>query len=191
MRKLAGLISDDLNINKEKVEIAASISKSDLTSDLVGEYPELQGVMGRYFALAQGFEDDVANAISDHYLPIGNDSSIPKKPISISIAISDKIDSLVGFFLINEKPSSSKDPFALRRSAIGLLRILIENKLTLKIKDLINYDINLFKDQGVQPLNANTEKEVLVFLKERMKNILKEKKKTRHYRSFFKLTCWR
>ena len=65
--------------------------------------------------------------------------------------------------MINEKPSSSKDPFALRRSAIGLLRILIENKLTLKIKDLINYDINLFKDQGVQPLNANTEKEVLVF----------------------------
>ena len=126
--------------------------------------------------MAQGFEDDVANAISDHYLPIGNDSSIPKKPISISIAISDKIDSLVGFFLINEKPSSSKDPFALRRSAIGLLRILIENKLTLKIKDLINYDINLFKDQGVQPLNANTEKEILVFLKERMKNILKEKK---------------
>ena len=176
MRKLAGLISDDLNINKEKVEIAASISKSDLTSDLVGEYPELQGVMGRYFALAQGFEDDVANAISDHYLPIGNDSSIPKKPISISIAISDKIDSLVGFFLINEKPSSSKDPFALRRSAIGLLRILIENKLTLKIKDFINYDINLFKDQGVLPLNANTEKEILVFLKERMKNILKEKK---------------
>ena len=83
MRKLAGLISDDLNINKEKVEIAASISKSDLSSDLIGEYPELQGVMGKYFALAQGFEADVANAISDHYLPTGNNSVVPKKPISI------------------------------------------------------------------------------------------------------------
>ena len=77
--------------------------------------------------------------------------------------------------MINEKPTSSKDPFALSRSAIGLLRIIIENKLTLKIKDLINYDINLFEDQGVQIENENTEKEVLVFLKERMKNILKEK----------------
>ncbi len=176
MRKLAGLISDDLNINKEKVEIAASISKSDLSSDLIGEYPELQGVMGKYFALTQGFEADVANAISDHYLPIGNNSVVPKKPISISIAVADKIDSLVGFFLINEKPTSSKDPFALRRSAIGLLRIIIENKLNLKIRDLINYNINLFLDQGVKSLNQNTEKEILEFLKDRMKNILREKK---------------
>tara|TARA_Y100000996_G_scaffold243956_1_gene191855 strand:+ start:1851 stop:3908 length:2058 start_codon:yes stop_codon:yes gene_type:complete len=176
MRKLAGLISDDLNINKEKVEIAASISKSDLSSDLIGEYPELQGVMGKYFALAQGFEADVANAISDHYLPIGNNSIVPKKPISISIAVADKIDSLVGFFLINEKPTSSKDPFALRRSAIGLLRIIVENKLNLKIRDLINYNINLFLDQEVKSLNQNTEKEILGFLKDRMKNILREKK---------------
>ena len=107
--------------------MAASISKSDLCSDLVGEYPELQGVMGKYFALAQGFEEDVENSISDHYLPIGLTSAIPRKPFSYSIAIVDKIDSLVGFFLINEKPTSSKDPFALRRSAIGLLRIIIEN----------------------------------------------------------------
>ena len=176
MRKLAGLISDDLNINKEKVEIAASISKSDLSSDLIGEYPELQGVMGKYFALAQGFEADVANAISDHYLPVGINSIVPKKPISISIAVADKIDSLVGFFLINEKPTSSKDPFALRRSAIGLLRIIVENKLNLKIRDLINYNINLFLDQEVKSLNQNTEKEILGFLKDRMKNILREKK---------------
>ena len=81
--------------------------------------------MGKYFALAQGFEEDVANSISDHYLPTGLASSIPKKPISYSISIVDKLDSLVGFFLINEKPTSSKDPFALRRSAIGLLRICL------------------------------------------------------------------
>ena len=175
LRKLAALISDQLNINKEKIEIAASISKSDLCSDLVGEYPELQGIMGKYFALAQGFEEDVANSISDHYLPTGLASSIPKKPISYSISIVDKLDSLVGFFLINEKPTSSKDPFALRRSAIGLLRIVIENKLNIKLRDLINYSITLFKDQGVEFKDSNTEKEILNFLKERMRNILKEK----------------
>ena len=83
IRNLAGLLSDELNINKEKVQVAASISKSDLCSDLVGEYPELQGVMGKYFALAQGFEEDVANSISEHYLPTGLTSAIPKKPFSL------------------------------------------------------------------------------------------------------------
>ena len=89
--------------------------------------------MGKYFALAQGFEEDVANSISDHYLPTGLTSVLPKKPISYSISIVDKIDSLVGF-VIDEKPTSSKDPFALRRAAIGLLRIIIENKLSFKLE---------------------------------------------------------
>ena len=141
IRKLAGMLSDDLNLNKEKIQIAASISKSDLCSDLVGEYPELQGVMGKYFALSQGFEEDVANSISDHYLPTGLTSELPKKPFSYSISIVDKIDTLVGFFVIDEKPTSSKDPFALRRAAIGLLRIIIENKLVFKLRDLISYSI--------------------------------------------------
>jgi glycyl-tRNA synthetase beta chain len=175
IRNLAGLLSDELNINKEKVQVAASISKSDLCSDLVGEYPELQGVMGKYFALAQGFEEDVANSISEHYLPTGLTSALPKKPFSYSISIVDKIDSLVGFFLINEKPTSSKDPFALRRSAIGLLRIIIENKLSIKLRDIIIYAIRLYEEQGVEIENANTEMEVLDFLKERMRNILKLK----------------
>ena len=175
IRKLASLLSDDLNINKEKVEIAASISKADLCSGLVGEYPELQGTMGKYFALAQGFDEDVSNSISDHYLPLGLSSPVPKKPISYSISIVDKIDTLVGFFLINEKPTSSRDPFALRRSAIGLLRILIENKLIIKFRDLLSYSIRLFEDQGVKSENLNTEQEILEFLKERMRNILKEK----------------
>ena len=175
IRKLASLLSDDLNINKEKVEIAASISKADLCSGLVGEYPELQGTMGKYFALAQGFDEDVSNSISDHYLPLGLSSPVPKKPISYSISIVDKIDTLIGFFLINEKPTSSRDPFALRRSAIGLLRILIENKLIIKFRELLSYSIRLFEEQGVKSENLNTEKEILEFLKERMKNILKEK----------------
>ena len=175
IRQLAGLLSDDLNINKEKIQIAASISKADLCSDLVGEYPELQGVMGKYFAISQGFEEEVANSISEHYLPSGLTSSLPKKPFSYSISIVDKIDTLVGFFVIDEKPTSSKDPYALRRSAIGLLRIIIENKLTFKVRDLIIYSIKLYEQQGVQIKNIEAEQQVLDFIKERMRNIFKQK----------------
>jgi len=175
LRKLAALISDQLNISKEKVEIASSICKSDLVSDLVGEYPELQGVMGRYFAKEQGFDDDISQAVSDHYLPTGLDSKVPKKPISSAVAIIDKLDLLVGFFGMNEKPTSSKDPFALRRSAIGLLRIIIENKLTIQIKDLINYSIATYEEQNIIFLNKSTSKEIIFFLRERFKNLLKDK----------------
>ena len=175
LRKLSGMLADEFNLNKEKTEIAASISKSDLCSDLVNEYPDLQGIMGKYFALSQGFEEDVSNAVSDHYLPLGNNSITSKKPISYVVAITDKIDTLVGFFLINEKPTSSKDPFALRRSAIGLLRTIIDNKLNLKLRNLISYNIKLFEEQRVRKINENSENEILNFLKERMKNILKDK----------------
>ena len=173
IRKLAALLSDDLNLNKEKIQIAASISKSDLSSDLVSEYPELQGVMGKYFALSQGFEEDVANAVSEHYLPTGLTSELPKKPYSYSISIVDKVDTLVGFFVIDEKPTSSKDPFALRRAAIGLLRIIIENKLSIKLKELISYAFRLYEEQGVEIQNEKVEQQVLNFIKERMRNILK------------------
>ncbi len=175
LRKLSGMLADELSLNKEKVEIAASISKSDLCSDLVKEYPDLQGLMGKYFAISQGFEEDVSNAVSDHYQPLGNNSLPSKKPISYAVAIIDKIDTLVGFFLINEKPTSSKDPFALRRSAIGLLRTIIENKLNLKLRNIISYNIKLFEEQGVKKINENSEKEILNFLKDRMKNILRDK----------------
>jgi len=176
LRKISSLVSDQLNISKEKVEIASSICKADLVSDLVGEYPELQGVMGKYFAQNQGFEQDVSSAVSDHYLPLGFNSEIPKKPISIAVAIIDKVDTLVGFFGINEKPTSSKDPFALRRTAIGLLRIITENKLNLQLKDIINYSINVYEEQNVKFSNNSTAKEVLLFLRERFKNLLKDKK---------------
>jgi len=175
LRKLASLISEQLNLSKEKVEIAASICKGDLVSDLVGEYPELQGVMGKYFAMEQGFELDVSEAISEHYLPIGISSQVPKKPISSAVAIIDKIDLMVGFFGINEKPTSSKDPFALRRNAIGLLRIIMENKLTINLKDLVNYSVVTYEDQNVKLLNKDLDKDIFVFLKERLKNLLKEK----------------
>tara|TARA_B100001123_G_scaffold222388_1_gene250491 strand:- start:4497 stop:6563 length:2067 start_codon:yes stop_codon:yes gene_type:complete len=176
LRKLALLISDQLNISKEKVEIVSSICKADLVSDLVGEFPELQGVMGKYFAIEQGFEQDVSSAISDHYLPIGVNSEVPKKMLGSAVAIIDKIDLLVGFFGINEKPSSSKDPFALRRTAIGLLRIIIENKLNIKLKDLINYSIVVYEEQNLKFSNDLVSKDVIVFLMERFKNLLKDKK---------------
>ena len=175
IRKLSALLADNLNLNKEKVEVAASISKSDLCSDLVGEYPDLQGLMGKHFAISQGFEDEVSTAVSDHYLPLGINSKVPKKPISYTVSIADKIDTLVCFFSINEKPTSSKDPFALRRSAIGLLRTIIENKLNIKIQDLISYNIHLLKDQNVIIKNDKAEGDLLTFLKDRMKNILKDK----------------
>ncbi len=176
LRKLSSLISDQLNLSKEKVEIASSICKADLVSDLVGEYPELQGVMGKYFAKVQGFSDDISLAISDHYLPTGIDSEVAKKPISIAVALIDKIDILVGFFGINEKPTSSKDPFALRRTAIGLIRTITENNLSIKLKDLISYSIVLYGEQNVKFSNSLTFKDVLTFLKERFKNLLKDKK---------------
>ena len=176
LRKMAYFISDQLNINKEKVEIAASVSKSDLVSGLVGEFPELQGTMGKYFALSQGFEEDVSFAIKEHYLPISISSEVPKKSISCALAIIDKIDTLVGFYLINQKPTSSKDPFALRRSSIGLLRTVIENNLNIKLRDLIDYSIKIYLDQGVKQNNENVSKDLILFFRDRMKNILKEKK---------------
>ena len=176
LRKSASLVSDQLNLNKEKIEISSSICKADLVSDLVGEYPELQGVMGKYFAKEQGFDDDIASAISDHYLPTGLTSEVPKKPTGIAVALIDKIDLLVGFFGINEKPTSSKDPFALRRTAIGLLRIIIEKKLSIQVKELINYSMSTYKEQNVKFTNDTVLNDILFFLKERFRNLLKEKK---------------
>ncbi len=176
LRKLASLISEQLNLSKEKVEIVSSICKADLVSDLVGEFPELQGIMGKYFALEQGFEEDISMAISDHYLPVGVNSDVPKKILSSAVAITDRIDVLVGFFGINEKPSSSKDPFALRRNAIGLLRIITENKLSIQLKDLINYSIAVYAEQNVEFSNNAVAKDVLLFLRERFKSLLKDKK---------------
>jgi len=175
MRKLSALISDELLISKEKMEIASSICKVDLMSDLVGEFPELQGIMGGYFAEAQGFDKDVCLAVSEHYLPIGMDTKVPKKPYSMALSLSDKIDSLVGFFGLNLKPSSSKDPYALRRMAISLVRLIIENDKKIKIKDLINYSFALYKEQGFEFDIKQIQKDLGDFILDRIKNYLKEK----------------
>ena len=175
MRKLGGMISDELLISKEKVELLASICKTDLTSDLVGEFPELQGIMGGHFSDHQGFDRDISLAIKEQYLPIGLNSKIQKKSFSVALSITDKIDTLVGFFGINEKPTSSKDPFALRRIALGIIRTIIENKKDLKLKDLLNYSSSLYIDQGNNFQNKDLQKELHNFLKDRFKYYLKEK----------------
>jgi len=176
MRKLGGMISDELLISKDQVELSASICKVDLISDLVGEFPELQGIMGGYFAEAQGFDKEIALAISEHYLPTGLDSETPKKPFSIALALADKIDTLVGFFGINQKPTSSKDPYALRRSALGVIKLLIDNNKEFKIKDLISYSTSLHRDQGFELSNDLSQKELAEFLLDRLKYYMKEKK---------------
>ena len=175
VRKLSGIISDELLISKEKIEIASSICKVDLMSDLVGEFPELQGVMGGYFAREQGFDEEISLAVSEHYLPSGIDSKVPKKPYSIALSLSDKIDSLVGFFGINLKPTSSKDPYALRRMTISLLRLIIENQKKIKLRDLINYSINLYKEQNYSFDSKLINDELGDFILDRLKNYLKEK----------------
>tara|TARA_Y100001970_G_C14243217_1_gene866233 strand:+ start:923 stop:2986 length:2064 start_codon:yes stop_codon:yes gene_type:complete len=176
MRKLGGIISDELLISKEKIELSASICKVDLISDLVGEFPELQGIMGGYFAAEQGFDKEISLAISEHYLPLGPSSKIPKKKFSVALALTDKLDTLIGFFGINQKPSSSRDPYALRRIALGVIRIIIENNLNLKLKELINYSILLYEEQGFKFKNENTKKDLLYFLFDRLKYYMKEKK---------------
>ena len=176
MRKLGGMLSDELLISKDKVELSASICKVDLVSELVGEFPELQGIMGGYFAEAQGFEKDVCKAISEQYLPAGLNSKVPKKPYSVALSLADKIDTLVGFFGINQKPTSSKDPFALRRLASGVIKTIVENKKDFKIRDLISYSAGLYLDQGFEFENKSLQNELINFLMDRLKFYMKEEK---------------
>ena len=175
MRKLGGMISDELLISKEKVEMSATICKVDLLSDIVGEFPELQGIMGSYFAEFQGFDKEISLAIREQYLPTGINSKTPKKLFSIALSLTDKLDTLVGFFGIDQKPTSSKDPFALRRLALGVIRLLLENKKEFKLKDLINYSSNLYQEQGFGLSNKTLHKDLTSFLIERLKNYMKEK----------------
>ena len=109
----------------EKAKRAARLAKADLLTEVVGEFPELQGLMGKYYALAQGEDAAVAAASEEHYKPLGPDDRVPTDPVSIAVALADKIDTLVGFWAIDEKPTGSKDPYALRRAALGVIRIVL------------------------------------------------------------------
>ncbi|MES1151038.1 MAG: glycine--tRNA ligase subunit beta, partial [Dongia sp.] len=135
MRALAAMLSEKIaGGDAALAEQAAHLAKADLVSGMVGEFPELQGVMGRYYAHNEGLPAAVADAIADHYKPLGPGDLCPKMPVSIAVALADKIDSLVGFFAIDERPTGSKDPFALRRAALGVIRLILENKLRLGLR---------------------------------------------------------
>lgn len=140
--KLAAEIAPQVGANVEQAKRAAMLAKADLVTGMVGEFPELQGTMGRYYALAQGEPTAIANAVADHYKPLGPTDLVPGEPVAIAIALADKLDMLTGFWSIDEKPTGSRDPFALRRAALGVIRIVTDNKLTFPLQvepDLLSF----------------------------------------------------
>jgi glycyl-tRNA synthetase beta chain len=152
---LSGEIAKTIGTDVEKAKLAARLAKADLVTGMVGEFPELQGLMGRYYALDQGHDAEVADAIRDHYKPQGPSDSIPVSKVGQAVALADKLDTLVGFWAIDEKPTGSKDPFALRRAALGVIRIVLENSLRLRMtygRDLLSFFADrlkvYLKDQG-------------------------------------------
>ncbi|MCR9225727.1 MAG: glycine--tRNA ligase subunit beta [Hyphomonas sp.] len=143
-RELAPAVGADADL----AERAAHLAKADLVSEMVYEFPELQGVMGRYYAIEAGEDARVADAIRDHYKPQGPSDAVPMEPVSIAVALADKLDTLVGFWAIDEKPTGSKDPFALRRAALGVVRIEIENDIDLNIRHFVEW---LFENVWKRP----------------------------------------
>jgi glycyl-tRNA synthetase beta chain len=133
---LAGEIAEKIGADVEKAKRAARLCKADLTTGVVGEFPELQGVMGRYYALHDGEDADVADAVRDHYKPVGPSDAVPMNKVSIAVALADKLDQLVGFFAIDEKPTGSSDPFALRRAALGAIRIVLSQNIRVPVLGL-------------------------------------------------------
>jgi len=141
IEKLAAELAPIVCADVEKVKRAARLAKADLLTEVVGEFPELQGLMGKYYALAQGEDASVAAASEEHYKPLGPGDRVPTDPVSISVALADKIDALVGFWAIDEKPTGSKDPYALRRAALGVIRIALSGKHDLVPRSLLEMHI--------------------------------------------------
>jgi glycyl-tRNA synthetase beta chain len=137
IERLAGEIAPLVGADPAKTKRAAQLAKADLLTEVVGEFPELQGLMGKYYALAHGEDASVAAASEDHYKPQGPTDRVPSDAVSIAVALADKLDTLVGFWAIDEKPTGSKDPFALRRAALGVIRLIIENELRLSLGAVI------------------------------------------------------
>jgi glycyl-tRNA synthetase beta chain len=137
IERLAAEIAPLVGADVEKTKRAAHLAKADLLTEVVGEFPELQGLMGKYYALAQGEDASVAAASEEHYKPQGPADRVPADPVSVAVALADKIDTLVGFWAIDEKPTGSKDPYALRRAALGVIRIILDNNLRIKLSGLL------------------------------------------------------
>jgi glycyl-tRNA synthetase beta chain len=166
---LAAEIADHVDgADKDKVRSAARLAKADLSTGMVSEFPDLQGVIGRYYALNDGENADVADAIAEHYSPQGPGDACPSKPLSICVALADKIDTLIGFWSIDEKPTGSKDPFALRRAALGVIRLVLENGLRVKLLPVFS------SGQGLMSGSESLPNDLLSFFADRLKVHLKE-----------------
>jgi glycyl-tRNA synthetase beta chain len=174
-REIARNIGADSNLAAR----GARLAKADLTSEMVGEFPELQGVMGHYYALAQGEDASVAEAIEDHYKPQGPSDRVPASPVAISVALADKLDTLTGFFAIGEQPTGSKDPYGLRRAALGVIALILENKLRLPLRSLFAaaFAQANFVERRDEPVGGPDElfDELMSFFSERLKVYLRER----------------
>jgi glycyl-tRNA synthetase beta chain len=175
MQALATEIADYVpGAEKDRVRSAARLAKADLVTGMVGEFPELQGIMGRYYALHDGENKDVAQAIAEHYSPLGPGDACPKAPVSVTVALADKIDTMVGFFAMGEKPTGSKDPYALRRTALGIIRLILENRLRLplmKAFDLASHTAPMAQRSDWRGVAG----ELLDFFADRLKVALRDK----------------
>ncbi len=166
--ELSGYIT---GADKDRARSAARLAKADLVTGMVGEFPELQGIMGRYYALQDGEHAEVADAIAEHYSPLGPGDACPSAPISVAVALADKIDILAGFFAIDEKPTGSKDPYALRRAALGVIRLIVENRLRLPLKKVFGAAQKLYPHLESEPVDAD----LMAFFADRLKVVLKDK----------------
>jgi glycyl-tRNA synthetase beta chain len=172
IEQLAAKIAPLVGADVEKTKRAAHLAKADLLTEVVGEFPELQGLMGKYYALAQGEDAAVAAASEEHYKPQGPADRVPTDPVSVAVALADKIDTLVGFWAIDEKPTGSKDPFALRRAALGVIRLIVENTLRLSILRTTKSAV-----PGLRQALFNTDglpSDLLAFFADRLKVQLRE-----------------
>ena len=167
IERLAAEIAPLVGADVEKTRRAAKLAKADLLTEVVGEFPEVQGLMGKYYALAQGEDASVAQAIEDHYKPQGPNDRVPGDPVAIAVALADKIDTLVGFWAIDEKPTGSKDPYALRRAALGVIRLVLENDTRSKLWPLFLTALSPLRGREVRKEGAK-ERAVFDALAERI-----------------------
>src|SRR5256714_2368182 len=177
IERLAAEIAPLVGAEVEKAKRAAHLAKADLLTEVVGEFPELQGLMGKYYALAQGEDASVAAASEEHYRPQGPADRVPIDPVSVAVALADKIDTLVGFWAIDEKPTGSKDPYALRRAALGVIRLIVENTLRLSVLKAALLAISGLARSGTGYALIDVEKlpsELLSFFADRLKAQLRD-----------------
>jgi glycyl-tRNA synthetase beta chain len=174
MARLARHLAQKIpNCAADQAERAARLAKADLTTGVVGEFPELQGIMGRYYAQLDGEPAAVSEAIAEHYAPKGPDDRCPIAPVSVAVALADRIDTLVGFFAIDEKPTGSKDPFALRRAALGAIRLVLENRLRIPLLGLFEHAYRLYPDFD-KGKSESVARALLEFFADRLKVHLRD-----------------